>query len=194
VTPWVKGVSEDVFHKIRAAGIGPGTIWHLGEAGGDVGFLEFSGQAAQALKTAIDDELAQAAQYSIKLVDVGAGIESAEAKAIRDRAQKSGLQTIADSISQGMTAALSFRARVNGQTEPEPFEINPEESQSRAEAQMLTALGAQINAGNLPPTVLYDYAVESGLFSGTIEEWNDAKETVTAAITNPPPPQEQEAV
>jgi hypothetical protein len=36
--------------------------------------------------------------------------------------------------------------------------------------------------------------VESGLFSGTIEEWNDAKETVTAAITNPPPPQEQEAV
>ena len=99
--------------------------------------------------------------------------ESAEAKAIRDRAQKSAIQTMSDSISAGITEALIIRAKMAGQPEPEPFVIQIEESQARAEATMIQALGAQANAGNLPPVALYNYAVKSGLFEGSYDEWRN---------------------
>lgn len=174
-TPWVSNINAEEYGAICNTGIGAGALWHLGENGGSTGYLEFSGAGIASLKEAINDELSKAAEYAVRLTQT-AGVESAAAKGIRDAAQKSALETMADSISIGITRALQIRAKWGGLPEPEPYVVGVQDA-TQAEATMITAIGNRVNAGGYPAEVEYNYAVKAGMFAGTIEEWNDKRST-----------------
>ena len=173
-TPAVSGVNEEEYTAICNTGLGAGALLHLGE-NGKIWYLEYSGAGIASMKEAIEDELAKAAEYAVRLTQT-AGVESAAAKGIRDAAQKSALAAMADSISIGITRALQIRAKWGGLPEPEPYVVGVQDA-TQAEATMITAIGNRVNAGGYPAEVEYNYAVKAGMFTGTVEEWNDKRST-----------------
>ena len=175
-TPWVSGCSANQFTANAEAGLGAGAYHFLGEEGtGKTGYLEYSGNGISDLKEGMDSELQQAAEYSIKLTKV-TGVESADAKEMRDKAQKSALQIMAESIDTGMNKALEILSAASGGRSFEEFKIQIQES-ADAEATMLTAIGNQVNSGNVPLRVMYDYARRNQMYKGTFDEWNDERMT-----------------
>ena len=103
-------------------------------------------------------------------------MESADAKEMRDKAQKSALQIMAESIDTGMNKALEILSAASGGRSFEEFKIQIQES-ADAEATMLTAIGNQVNSGNVPLRVMYDYARRNQMYKGTFDQWNDERMT-----------------
>ena len=189
-TLWSGGMTIEQWKQNNSLGIGAGAHHYLGpEQFGRMGYAEFTGAGIAALKTSVDDELATAADYAVKLAHVN-GVEAAEAKQIRDTAQKSALSMMADSVAEGINVALEMlRERSVSPRRFEPFEFNMQ-SQAQAEATMIAAIGNRVSMGGYPAVTEYNYAVKSDLFSGTYKEWQDEINTGgnPALMNNRPSP------
>lgn len=173
-TPWSSGVSESQYKKNSNSGIGSSSHWYLGkEPNARCGYMEFQGNGIAALKVSQDHEIATAAEYAVKLIHVS-GVESADAKRIRESAQKSTLSMMADSISIGINKALDTLSKLS--VTPRSFKkfsihiLSVEEAKS----EMVKAIGERVWSNSYPSIINYNYAVKTGLFTGTLDEWLEA--------------------
>lgn len=170
-TPWVKGVSEELYKAILAQGIGASSLWHLGnDPNAQTGMLETSGNGIPALEKALDNELQQAETYAVRLTQTTDGTESAAAIGMRAATQHATIYSVADSVSIAINRAQKIRAKWAGVSEPDDFVLEVEVDQEYAGEQMINALNGAINAGNSPIEPMFEAIRKAGLSEMDNEE------------------------
>lgn len=171
-TPCTVGLGE----KYPTA-IGADTVWHLPEAG-NAFFMEVSGAGIQLTADAIGAELERAEAHGSKLLQVGAGQESAEALKLRMLSQYATLQSVVMSAGEAIEQSLkSIAVWLNINPDEITYEPNTEFVRT-AEIGQLSTINQAVSAGNLPKEVLYEATRQSGLTEFTDEELADMTDNV----------------
>lgn len=157
------GGTEEQYKANTNTGTGNGVCW-WGPEGTEFGLVESNGNNYKDASAERQHEIETAATYAVKLVQNNDRAESGRAMQIRASAQHASIYTMADSISQGMQAALALRAKWAGeQADPEKFMLRTEFSNQEAAEQMITALNNAVSAMNLPVSVLFEAVRRAGL-------------------------------
>jgi len=155
---WVKGVDEKTYKDILAIGVGPMSLWNLGESEhAEAGILECDGSDIDKMVEGMRWELEQAETYAIRLTQASKAAEAARAIAMRQSTQHASVYTIARSVSLAVTKAQKIRAEWGGMPEPEDFRINTDFGETYTPEQ-LRILNDMINSFNLPQSVLWEAA------------------------------------
>jgi predicted transcriptional regulator len=181
-TAWVK-TDEYLYENILNMGLGVGALLNLGLVPESAcGFLEMSGAGEEALRAKKDHELKQAESYAMKLTqDSGGGVESYKSIQLRAAMQKATISGIADSVSMGINKCLEFMAILSNSRQIEEFRINPMMDQTQAEATMLGAINTAVMAGNMPRSLLLEYAEKTKMTSKTVEQLQEEIDTGMSA-------------
>ena len=135
-TPYVTGIDGDSELKI-----GSGSAWILPDSSSKAGYLEFTGQGLQALEKAVDEKRNIMAGLGASLLQTQkSGVESAEAVRLRQNSEASVLVGAVLSVQEGIAKALSIMAEWEGVSGDIEVSLNTDFSDSKINAQDLTAL------------------------------------------------------
>lgn len=158
---WMSGITQEQYDANIKAGYGAGSTWFLGQEG-QAGLLESSGSSYDDAANERDYEFKEAAKYAVDLTQRSDSSESGRALQIRAAAQHASIYTMADSISIGITQAISFMAAWGGNSEPEPFRIRTEFSNEEAVDQIINALNSAVNSRNAPQSAVFNAVRRAG--------------------------------
>lgn len=180
-TPWVKGITQDQYDLILQQGIGSSSLWYLGDQDGQAGFLE-SHMLGQEHRAAMQEELAQAESYAVRLTRKDGQAESGLALQKRAAAQHASIYTMANAVSLGISAAQRMRALWAGQSEPEDFVLDATIDEQYAGEQIINALNAAVNSGNAPRSALFEAIRKAGLSELSNEDMQSEIDTLIASV------------
>lgn len=101
-TPWAAG-----FNTQQELTIGPVRVWLSEEPTARCGYLEFTGQGLNAVKSAIRSDEEQMAILGARIIEqTRSRVETAEASRIRQSGESGALTTISNNVSSGLTYAM----------------------------------------------------------------------------------------
>lgn len=113
-TPWMSGVGEGALPEA----IGANVIWGLEDPHARAGYLEFSGQGAEAQANAINSTFERAIIFGAQaLMDDSRAQESGEARGLRLRHQTSTIKNVAVSSASGIQQILRHIGEWSGVTD-----------------------------------------------------------------------------
>ncbi|WP_448506604.1 DUF4055 domain-containing protein [Immundisolibacter sp.] len=144
-TAWVAGFDAE-----KELSIGAGTAWVTDNVNAKAGFLEFTGQGLGALEHALEAKERQMALLGAQLFTTPGQAETATAARIRRSQQTASLASIADAVSDAMTAVYAFlqtmdRADASGVSYVLSKDFLPE----TMDAPLITSLVATYQSGAL---------------------------------------------
>jgi hypothetical protein len=137
--------------------IGSATAWISDNHEAKVGMLEFTGQGLNSLKEALAEKKQQMAELGSRILEEPRkGIEAADSIRMRQGAEQSALQSIAASISNGLTSVLRWHAMWAGaDTATVSVKLNQDFVDAEMNPQEFTALMAALQAGLLSFETFY---------------------------------------
>lgn len=172
-TPVVTGINDGdgVRGQILEQGIGSGAFWTL-PMGAQYGFMETDGVGIPLIEKAIEAEHARARELSVRVLNEGQGVEAAESVRMRMHTQHASLFSIVRSCQAALAEALALMFRWNNRPAADmTYEYSIDIANPIASEAIGRLIDSSINSGNMPPRLMYTWAVSVGLFAGTYEEF-----------------------
>lgn len=161
-TPWVSGADPDNPPQT----IGSNAVWMLPQ-GAQAGYLEFTGAALSAQRSAINDDLERAVQLGARLLaDMTGQQESGEARRLRYANETATLTSIAQNVGAGLERALRYAARWIGAAEDQVV-VTPDTDfmDQVLSPQDIDALVRSWQSGSLSRQTLFDNLQRGGIIA-----------------------------
>ncbi len=156
-TPYVTGFPEQTELKIGSA-----TAWVASDPAAKVGMLEFTGQGLDPLAAAIDTTVGYMASLGARLLEPNKkAVESAETHSIRQAREESTAATIAESVSAGMSHALTWMLNLSGIPGASQIDLNTDLVDAKLSPEELRELVSGWQAGAYSYDTLY-YNLQRG--------------------------------
>ena len=164
--------------------VGSATAWVFPDPAAKATFLEFTGQGLGAIEKAIERMEQQMAILGARLLSSEKRTtETAQTAQIHRAGESSILSSIAQTISIGLTKALTIFSEWAGDTSEANIELNRTFTPEGMTPQMLTALCAAWQQGAISQEVLFD-----NLRAGEVIKSDIDFEDMQAQIDSAPPP------
>lgn len=160
-TPWVAGFPENTTLKI-----GSSIAWVASDPQASAGMLEFTGQGLGALERALESKERLMAVLGARLLEEAKRtVEASDTLEIRYSGERSILQSMAASVSMGVTKVLQWHAQLAGGTE-QPADglsvaLNTDFVSAQMTSQMLTAMMQAWQGGSISYETYY-YNLQRG--------------------------------
>jgi hypothetical protein len=157
-TFWATGFTQDDNQPIR---LGAGNAIISSNNDAQFGLLEFTGQGLGALETAEKDKREWMSKLGADMLSQSAdNVESGEARQIKKAGEDGVLASIANAVSQTLTAAMIVARDWYGLTGDAFIELNTRYYQKTANPQELVALMGQVQSGQMSSRRLWAYMQE----------------------------------
>ena len=143
--PWVAGLDDDVELSVT----GPSAAWDLGP-NGSCGYLEFQGAGIEAVRLAMADQKNAALEAGARIMDMG-GVESGEARKVRQNDQHATLHSIVITAAEAIEQCLRYAAEWAGEanTDKVVFTVVPDFEPVEVDPQILRELQTAVIAGGV---------------------------------------------
>lgn len=183
-TPWVSGFSLNENQKLS---IGSQVAWVSTKPDAKAGFLEFTGQGLSTLENALKEKQDMMIVLGSRVLEAPKkASESADNQKNKKQGESSILANIADSVSEGVTAAIKFAADWGGE-DPKDFsvEIHKDFVTMEANPQMITAMMGALQGGVMSFETWFYNLKQAGMIPDgvTVDEERDRIDAMNAAFT-----------
>ena len=183
-TPWVAGFPLNGYQKLS---IGSQVAWVSTKPEAKAGFLEFTGQGLSTLENALKEKQDMMIVLGSRVLEAPKkASESADNQKNKKQGESSILANIADSVSEGVNAAIKFAADWGGE-DPKDFsvEIHKDFVTMEANPQMITAMMGALQGGVMSFETWFYNLKQAGMIPDgvTVEEERDRIDAMNAAFT-----------
>lgn len=160
--PWVSGLDDEVELSVT----GPSAAWDLGPSG-SCGYLEFQGAGIEAVRQAMNDQKNAALEAGARVMDMG-GVESGEARKVRQSDQHATLHSIVITAAEAIEQCLRYAAEWVGEasTDKVVFSVVPDFEPVSVDPQVLQQLQAAVVAGGVSWDTYWQYLATGKLPEG----------------------------